>query len=206
MSFDELRNLDLENPGSWPFPVKLVASLLLVALVSGAGWYFDWQHQIDSLQRAQNKETELRQQFEIKQKRAANLADYQRQLDEMRKTFGAMLRQLPSRAEVSKLLVDISQTGLATGLEFDLFKPQTPQKREFYAELPVSITVHGSYEEFARFVSGVANLPRIVTLHDIEIKTAGKSKGDKNADDGTDLVMNLTAKTYWYLEEEDGKK
>lgn len=207
MSIDELRNLDLENPGSWPIAVKLVTVLVIIALISAGAWYFDWQHQMERLDRAKRKEAELKQQFEIKQKRAANLEAYEKQLAEMRRSFGAMLRQLPSRAEVSKLLVDVSQTGLSTGLKFDLFKPQNPVKQEFYAELPVSITVHGTYPEFARFVSGVANLPRIVTLHNIEISGSGNKGGkDGKPEDGSDLVMKLTAKTYWYLEEEDGKK
>lgn len=199
MDLEQFKNLDPNNPGAWPaLPKALLLVVVVVALVA-AGWYFDWQDQARRLERVAGKEKQLRQEFDIKQRRAANLDAYQNQLDEMRKTFGDMLRQLPSRAEVAKLLVDISQTGLSSGLEFQLFKPQSPITKEFYAELPVSIRVRGTYEEFAKFVSGVANLPRIVTLDGIDIK-----KGEKKAADGV-LTMDLTARTYWYLEEGDDK-
>ena len=125
MNLADLNELDLNNPGSWPSPVKAFVVVLILALVVAAGWWFDWRHQAEGLTRVQGQETELRQQFESKQRRAANLEAYERQLDEMRESFGAMLRQLPSRAEVSRLLVDISQTGLASGLEFELFKPES---------------------------------------------------------------------------------
>lgn len=197
MDLAELRELDLNQPGRWPQPVKLAAMVVVFSLVLAAGWYFDWQHQWQELQQTRARETELKQQFEHKQRLAANLNAYKKQLKDMEASFGAMLRQLPSRAEVAKLLVDISQTGLASGLEFELFKPLEPIRKEFYAELPVSIQVRGTYEEFARFVSAVANLPRIVTLHNISISREG-SPGSKNG--GTPLRMALRAKTYWYLE------
>lgn len=197
MDLAAYRELDLENPGGWPLPAKLVAMVLILALTVAGGWYFDWQNQLASLERVRAQEAELRQEFETKQKRSANLEAYEAQLAQMQESFGAMLRQLPSRAEVARLLVDISQTGLASGLEFELFKPMNPVRREFYAELPVTIRVRGSYHEFARFISGAANLPRIVTLHDIDIAAGGEKAA------AGELVMNLTAKTYWYLEEED---
>lgn len=195
MNLADLNELDLNNPGGWPAPAKAVAVVLILALVVAAGWWFDWRHQADALARVQGEESELRQQFEQKQRRAANLEAYERQLEEMRESFGAMLRQLPSRAEVSRLLVDISQTGLASGLEFELFKPESVVRREFYAELPVTIRVRGQYSEFARFVSGVANLPRIVTLDNVRVAPVGQEQGGE-------LVMNVTARTYWYLDEE----
>lgn len=201
MNLDDFRNLDTEDPGSWPPVVKAVALLLVVGLIVAGGWYFFWQDQMRELERVTGRERELRETFEIRQRRAANLEAYEAQLEEMRKTFGDMLRQLPSRAEVSKLLVDISQTGLSSGLAFDLFKPQDPITREFYAELPVEVQVKGGYHEFARFVSGVANLPRIVTLDDIEI-TLQQDGGNS----GQDLTMTLTARTYWYLDgDEEGE-
>jgi len=184
-------DLDINNAGNWPWPAKAVAIVLALALAVGAGWYFDWQNQLQELQSARQKEVSLRKEFESKHKRASNLEAYEKQLAEMRESFGSMLRQLPSKAEVSKLLDDITQTGLSAGLEFQLFQPKGEIKKEFYAELPVAIRVTGGYHELARFVSGVANLPRIVTLHDIVIQPT-KS--------GSKLQMSATAKTYRYLE------
>lgn len=193
MNLSDLQSLDMNDAANWPLPIKIAASLILLGAVVGAGWYLDWKQQDDELASLARKETQLRTTFEDRQKRAANLEAYEQQLAEMQTSFGAMLRQLPSRAEVSKLLVDISQAGLASGLEFELFKPESESKRDFYAELPVKIRVIGNYHQFARFVSGVANLPRIVTLHDISI-------GGKNSKTGK-LSMDLTAKTYWYLDD-----
>jgi len=196
MDLEQFRNLDMNNPGGWPMPVKAIALVLVFALTMGASWYFDWSKQLQRLEQAEAEERQLREEFELKQRRAASLEAYEAQLEEMQESFGAMLRQLPSRAEVSRLLVDVSQTGLGSGLEFELFRPQDPVRREFYAELPVNIRVNGGYREFAAFVSGVANLPRIVTLHDIAISRAGEDGDD-------DLVMELTARTYWYLQDEE---
>lgn len=200
MNLAELRELDLQQPGRWPLLVKVAAMIILFSLVLGAGWYFDWQHQWDQIEQARAREIDLKTQFEHKQRLAANLAIYQKQLKDMRASFGAMLRQLPSRAEVAKLLVDISHTGLASGLEFELFKPLDSIRKEFYAELPVSIQVRGTYQEFAQFVSDVANLPRIVTLHNIRISRDGSADEEPNKGAGTPLRMALSAKTYWYLE------
>jgi type IV pilus assembly protein PilO len=155
------------------------------------------------VQRAESEELDLRQQFETKQQRAANLDAYRGQLAEMERTFGAMLRQLPGKTEVPNLLVDISQTGLAAGLQEKLFQPSTEQSKGFYAELPIKIRLVGSYHQFGNFVSGIASLPRIVTLHDIEIKSERKD-GLKTSDGGfDDLVMDVTAKTYRYIEDEN---
>jgi type IV pilus assembly protein PilO len=191
MKLSDLNNLDIQDAANWPLPVKLAAAFLVFVLVVAGGWRFDWIDQAQRLERVAAEEAKLKQAFENRQRRAANLAAYEQQLTEMEASFGTMLRQLPSQADVPKLLVDISQTGLASGLEFELFKPQPEIKREFYAELPVSIRVHGNYHQLARFVSAVANLPRIVTLHNISIQQANKSGG---------LAMDLTAKTYWYLD------
>lgn len=190
-----LNELDLNEIGVWPWPAKIVVLVLVFALLVGAGWYFDWQHRHATLEQVEAEESELRHRFEIRQERAAALDDYRQQLEEMEESFGTMLRQLPSRVEVAGLLVDISQTGLASGLEFELFRPQQTREREFYAEMPIEIEVRGTYHQFGRFVSGVANLPRIVTLHDVEID---------DADDDGQLAMRATARTYWYLDEEEG--
>lgn len=201
MSMEQFRNLDPNRPGEWPLLVKALALLLVVALVSGAAWYFQWDGQKQRLDRVTAEERELRREFETKQRRAANLEAYEEQLAEMRESFGDMLRQLPSRAEVAELLTDISQTGRASGLDFELFRPQPDVVRDFYAERPVAIRVRGSYHQFAEFVSGVANLPRIVTIHDI---TVGEASRGNNSDEGDGKkTMTLTAKTYWYLDEEE---
>lgn len=189
----DLNNLDFNNIGSWPLPAKAIAIAMICAVVIGLVYWFDTQHQIQTLQDARNKEQTLKTVFEGKQSKAANLEVYKAQLDEMRQSFGAMLRQLPNKSEVADLLVDISQTGLASGLEFELFKPEPEIVKDFYAELPVTIRVNGTYHEFGAFISGVAALPRIVTLHNISIKPGNKRGG---------LVMEVTAKTYRYLEGE----
>ncbi|MCU7854635.1 MAG: type 4a pilus biogenesis protein PilO, partial [Candidatus Thiodiazotropha sp. (ex Lucinoma borealis)] len=147
----------------------------------------------------EKKELELRNTFETKQAKASNLEAYRKQLEEMKQSFGTMLRQLPDKTEVAELLVDVSQTGLAAGLEFELFKPQAEVPREFYAELPIELIVTGKYHEFGSFISGLAALPRIVTIHDIKIE-----RGDPK-EEGDDLLLKATAKTYRYLDEEEGQ-
>jgi len=194
MNFSDLNELDLNNIANWPLPARIAVIAMVFVAVLGLGYWLDIKDQRISLEKAESKETELRQTFETKAKKAANLAAYEQQLDEMRASFGAMLRQLPNKTEVAELLVDISQTGLASGLEFELFKPQGEVPREFYAELPISIRVKGDYHEFGNFISGVAALPRIVTVHDIEM-APGK--------DGGELTMDMLAKTYRYIDEEE---
>lgn len=197
MKLSDLNNLDLQDAANWPLPIKVAATVIVFVLVVAGGWYLDWREQANTLERVTAKEAELKQNFEIRQRRAVNLAAYEQQLVDMEASFGAMLRQLPSQADVPRLLEDVSQTGLASGLEFELFRPQAEIKREFYAELPVNIRVRGSYHQFARFISDVANLPRIVTLHDISIQQSGNTGG---------LTMDLLAKTYWYLDDAGAKK
>jgi type IV pilus assembly protein PilO len=159
------------------------------------------------LDRAEKREQELRLDFEKKQARAANLDAYKQQLAEMRESFGAMLQQLPNKTEVAELLVDVSQAGLSSGLEFELFQPTGEQPKEFYAELPIKLGVIGHYHEFGNFISQLAALPRIVTIHDISISPkTGRGGVRRGADAGEQgkrlLKMEATAKTYRYLEEE----
>jgi len=194
VDLSELNNLDFNDIGSWPLPVRVVAIILLCAGVLFAGYYFDIQHLREELATVQAKEAEFKQEFEGKQAKAVHLEAYKQQMREMEESFGTMLRQLPSKTEVAELLVDITQTGLASGLEFDLLRPQGEQPREFYAELPITLKVFGRYHEFGKFVSGVAALPRIVTLHDISISGGGGSG---------ELSMQATAKTYRYLDEQE---
>ena len=193
MNLSELNNLDINNIAGWPKPVRAVAIGLVLVTVLGLGYWFDVKDQRATLQQAETKEQELRQVFEVKAKKAANLEAYEQQLAEMKESFGAMLRQLPNKTEVAELLVDISQTGLAAGLEFELFKPQAEVPKEFYAELPISIRVKGDYHEFGSFISGVAALPRIVTVNDINIEPDKDGK----------LTMDILAKTYRYMDEEE---
>ncbi len=193
----DINDLDFSNIANWPFAARVFAIIMVAVAVLGLGYWFDIKDQQLRLDQVEMKESELKSAFEAKARKAANLEAYEQQLEEMRQSFGAMLRQLPNKTEVADLLVDVSQTGLASGLEFDLFKPQAEMPREFYAELPISIKVRGNYHEFGAFVSGVAALPRIVTLHDISILPPGK-----DAPSG-ELTMELTAKTYRYLEEDE---
>jgi len=187
-----LNELDLADVARWPTAARAVVILFLMGGVIFLGYWFHTKDQMVELESAEVKEAGLKVIFETKAKQAANLEAYELQLEEMRESFGAMLRQLPNQTEVADLLIDVSQTGLASGLEFELFQPRSEVPREFYAELPISIRVIGGYHEFGDFISGVAALPRIVTIHDVNISHAGGKLG-----------MNLTAKTYRYIEEND---
>ncbi len=190
---EQLQGLDPNNIGNWPLPVRVLIIGLVFCAVLVAGYYFDTQQQQEQMVRAQNIESGLRADFEKKQAKAVNLEAYKAQMLEMEESFGTMLRQLPSKTEVADMLVDITQTGLASGLEFELFKPLNEIRKDFYAELPISIKVNGSYHNLGKFVSGMAALPRIVTLHDIQLKS------DKSGV----LSMSATGKTYRYLDEEE---
>lgn len=196
MNFNEI-DWDIENAGRWPLPIKALLIGVCSLIVIGAWYYYDTQAQIDELDQVTSKEAELRTQFEAAQKKAANLDAYKSQLAEIERIFGDMLRQLPNKTQVPELLVDVSQTGLASGLEFELFKPVSENKKDFYAELPIDIRVVGTYEKFSAFVSGLASLPRIVTIHDVRISQKDASKPGR----GVDLVMDTQVKTYRYLDE-----
>jgi type IV pilus assembly protein PilO len=196
---DQLRTLDPRDVGRWPLPVRGFFIALIFVVVTAFAWYmFVWNDDRPILQKAEADELDLRAQFENKQQRAANLDAYKAQLGEMERSFGAMLRQLPGKTEVPNLLVDISQTGLAAGLQEKLFQPGTEKGNGFYAELPIRIKLVGSYHDFGNFVSGIAALPRIVTLHDISIAPVTPGKDYDN------LTMDVTAKTYRYIEDEGG--
>jgi len=193
MNISELNDLDFQDMGNWPMPAKALAIIVLCIVILFAGYWFDTKDQLAELERAEQKERKLKAEFKSNARKAANIDLYKQQMVDMKQSFGAMLKQLPSETEVAELLVDVSQTGLASGLEFDLFKVDNEVPLEFYAELPIRIRVAGEYHEFGSFVSGVAALPRIVTLHDFSIKP-GKEGGQ--------LVMEATAKTYRYIEED----
>jgi type IV pilus assembly protein PilO len=186
--------LDLQNPGAAPLPVKLVIVIAVCIGIFIGMWQWQVVPQRENLRKAEQQEIDLKNTFEAKQTKAANLDALKQQMQQMQVDFGEMLKQLPNQTEVAALLVDISQTGLAAGLEFELFKPGKETPSEFYAELPIEIRVAGTYHQFGEFISGMAALPRIVTAHNINID---RGKGSDK------LVMTTTAKTYRALEEEE---
>lgn len=193
---EELKSLDANDVGRWPLPFRVAVIIIVFLAVVGGGWYMIiLQDKAPQLAREQADEQTLRVSFENKQRKAANYDAYRAQLTQMEQSFGTMLRQLPGETEIPSLIVDISQTGLAAGLQEKLFQPQPEQPRDFYAEKPIKISLSGGYHEIANFVSGVAALPRIVTLHDIVITPDNQQSFDR-------LTMEVTAKTYRYLEEE----
>lgn len=193
---DELRSLDTSDPGRWPMPIRAGAVAIVFAAAVAMGIYvLVINQEMPGLRAAERQEIDLRAQFEDRQRKAANFDAYRAQLAEIERDFGAMLRQLPGKTEVPSLLVDISQTGLGAGLEEQTFTPMGEIQKDFYAELPIKLRYTGSYHELGNFVSGIAALPRIVTLHDISIKPVNNSNPD-------DLVLDVTAKTYRYLDEE----
>lgn len=193
---EELRALDVNDVGRWPFAFRAGVIGVVFAVVVGLGIYWTIiENKAPQLQRAQEDEKTLRIAFENKQRKAANYDAYKAQLAQMEQSFGTMLRQLPGKTEIPSLIVDISQTGLAAGLQEKLFQPQAEIPRDFYAEKPIKIRLSGGYHEIANFVSGIASLPRIVTLHNINITPDDKERYDR-------LSIEVTAQTYRYLDEE----
>lgn len=193
MNLDDLKKLDPKDIGSWPIIPKALALCGLFILILFAGYWFDWQNQLADLDSAKEKESQLRETFISKKKQAVNLDTYRRQLKDLEQAFGALIKQLPNKAEMDALLTDINQAGLGRGLEFELFRPASSETlSEFYAERPISIRVTGNYHDLGAFASDVSRLPRIVTLNDINI-TPG-SQG---------LTMSAVAKTYRYLDESE---
>jgi type IV pilus assembly protein PilO len=196
---DELRALDMQEPGRWPLPFRAAAIGIVLVIVAALGiWQFVVKSEVPDLDQARRDEEGLRQSFETKQRKAANFDDYLDQLATIDRDFSTMLSQLPGETEVDNLLEDISQTALAAGLDVRLFEPSAEINKEFYAELPFKLRYLGSYHELARFVSDVAGLSRIVTLHDIKI-TPNSIEGEEQ------LQFDVTAKTYRYLGDEDSE-
>lgn len=195
---EQLRQLDPNDPGRWPGPYRFGAiGLILIVAVAVGAYFLAWKPKKPELDQARAEETQLLQTLEAKARKAANLDAYKAQLQEMEQSFGAMLRQLPNKTEVPNLLVDISQSGTASGLEQKLFQPAQQINKDFYAELPIKIRLQGSFHSIGAFVSGIAALPRIVTLHDLEITRVGKDAAFDQ------LQLDVTAKTYRYLDEEE---
>jgi type IV pilus assembly protein PilO len=195
MTLNDLRRLDPKKIGSWPILPKLGVLFITLVLIVAASWWFDWQHQIEGINQEKVKEEGLRKTFLTKKSEAINLPAYQKQLEDIEKQFGALLKQLPGRAEMDALLTDINQAGLGRGLQFELFKPAAQEtRRDFYAELPISIKVTGNYHDMGAFASDIGKLSRIVTLENISLASAGKGGG---------LALDALAKTFRYLDDEE---
>ena len=193
---EELKSLDVNDVGRWPLLFRAaVIGIVFLAVTFLGVWFMIVQDKAPLLERAEQEEQDLRLSFENKQRKAANYDAYKAQLEQIEQSFGTMLRQLPGETEIPSLIVDISQTGLAAGLQEKLFVPQPEIPKDFYAEKPIKIRLTGSYHEIGNFVSGIAALPRIVTLHNIDITP-------ENADSFDSLSMEVTAQTYRYLDEE----
>ena len=192
---EDFRTLDPRDPGAWPLAPRIVVLVgMFLALLFVAGW-FGWQSQYEELDIKRQEEVRLKDDWLNKKKQAVNLDEYRNQLAEIERSFGALLKQLPNAAEMESLLVDINQAGLGRGLQFELFKPGVEVVKDFYAELPITVNLTGSYHDFGSFAGDVAKLPRIVTLNDIIIPPAGKS--------GEALMLVTTAKTFRYLDESE---
>jgi len=193
MTFDDLRSLNPRDIGSWPALPKLGALFILLLLLVFAGYWFDWQNQLDELARDRAKEQDLRTAFLDKKKQAVNLEAYRKQLAEIEESFGEMLKQLPNKSEMEALLTDINQAGLGRGLQFELFRPAPAETRsEFYAELPITIKLAGNYHDIGAFASDISQLSRIVTLNDIALSTSKAG-----------LTLDAVAKTFRYLDESE---
>jgi type IV pilus assembly protein PilO len=195
MTLNDLKRLDPKKIGSWPILPKLGVLFITLALIVAASYWFDWQHQIEGINQEKVKEEGLRKTFLTKKSEAINLPAYQKQLEDIEKQFGALLKQLPGRSEMDALLTDINQAGLGRGLQFELFKPAAQEtRRDFYAELPISIKVTGSYHDIGAFASDIGKLSRIVTLENIALASAGKGSG---------LALDALAKTFRYLDDDE---
>jgi type IV pilus assembly protein PilO len=196
MTLDDIRRLNIRDAGNWPLLPKIVILGVLFFLILVAGAFFDWRDQFEALDKAQDEEIKLREAYASKKAKAVNLDLYVQQLKEIEQSFGALLKQLPNKSEMDALLTDINQAGLGRGLQFELFRPATQERMaDFYAELPISVRITGNYHDMGAFASDVAQLPRIVTLNDVGIVN----------DKGT-LIMEATAKTFRYLDEEEVAK
>ena len=203
MKLDDFNNIDFNNAGSLPAAVKAVLLAAIFVVILALGYYFLWTDAFASLDTAKAKEEELRKTFLDKQAQAVNLAGYKQQMVEIEKTFGALLKQLPDKSQMDGLLTDINQAGLGRGLEFELFKPGQETQAEFYAEMPISIKVLGTYHDLGAFATDISKLSRIVTLNDISVSTGKDGKEAKSNSSDVVLVMEATARTYRYLDADE---
>ena len=190
---DDFRDLNPNDPGAWPLIPRLALLVGLLVLLIAAGWWFLWSDQMLDLESKQKEEETLKQQYLDKKRQAVNLDLYIEQLAEIDRSFGALLKQLPNKAEVEALLIEVNQAGLGRGLQFDLFRPGGEQVREFYAELPIAVKINGGYHDIGAFAADIGKLPRIVTLNNISIAPGA----------GGILVLDATTKTFRYLDQEE---
>ncbi|TDI76815.1 MAG: pilus assembly protein PilO [Betaproteobacteria bacterium] len=196
---EEINQLNTKNPGSWPLVIKVGVLVILLMAIVTAGYFLDWQKQWESLDQAEAEEVKLKETYLVKKKDAVNLDVLRLQLKDIELSLGALLKQLPHKSEMDALLIDINHAGLGRGLQFELFKPAASEIiSEFYAELPITLRVTGNYHDIGAFASDISQLPRIVTLNNISITPNTKTKEG--------LVMNATAKTFRYLDEEETEK
>jgi len=206
MKLADFTNIDFKNTGSLPSPVKVVLLLVLLTILVAAGYWFFWKPALEQLEVSRNKEAQLRKVFLDKKKQAINLEAYRKQLEEVDRTFGEMLKQLPDKSQMAALLTDINQVGLARGLEFELFKPGKEVVGDFYAELPIQLKVLGNYHDLGGFAEDISRLPRIVTLNDVvitKVSAAKKSRSGPVSEDKSALMLEAVAKTYRYLDAEE---
>lgn len=192
----QFRNLNPRDVGAWPAAPRIAALLGLFVVILAAGWWFEWNDQLDTLATRQQDEQKLRLEFVAKKTQAVNLDLYTQQLSEIDRSFGALLKQLPNKAEVESLLIEINQSGMGRGLQFELFKPGSEIVKDFYAELPINVRLTGTYHDFGAFAGDIGRLSRIVTLNNVSITSNPQAK------DGT-LVLDAVTKTFRYLDEEE---
>ena len=200
MRLEDFNNIDIKNAGNLPLPVKGVLLLVLLVMMLGAGYWFVWSPASEDLDKARDKESELRKVFLDKKLQSINLEAYKEQMVEIERTFGALLKQLPDKSQMDALLTDINQAGLARGLEFELFKPGKEVIGDFYAEMPVQIKVVGNYHDLGAFATDVSKLSRIVTLNDLKVAPVTAKGSNNEPADTSRLVMETVAKTYRYLD------
>ncbi len=193
---EDFRGLNPNDVGSWPVAPRIAVLVTLFVALIGAGWWFVWQDQIDALDGKRNEEVKLKDEFLNKKRQAVNLDLHIQQLNEIDRSFGALLKQLPNKAEVEALLIEINQSGMGRGLQFELFKPGQELVKDFYAELPISVRLTGNYHDFGAFAGDIGRLSRIVTLNNLSINVNAQSK------DGS-LVLDAVTKTFRYLDEEE---
>lgn len=199
---EDFRRLNNNDPGTWPVVPKITILVGVFLVIAALGWYFVWQDQLNTLGAAEAKEQKLKEEYLDKKRLAVNLDLYRQQLEEIDKSFGALLKQLPNRNEVESLLVEVNQAGLGRGLQFELFKPAAEVVKDFYAELPITVKINGTYHDLGAFAADVAKLPRIVTLNNINISLPAGGK-DGGAQNSGRLVMDMQVKTFRYLDEEE---
>ncbi|MEC5384567.1 type 4a pilus biogenesis protein PilO [Uliginosibacterium sp. H3] len=193
---NDFRQIDPNDPGVWPVAPRVVVLAVVFIVTIGCAWWFDWSTQLETLDQRKEEEVKLKDEWLGKKRQAVNLDEYKRQLADIDRQFGALLKQLPNRSEMEALLVDVNQAGRGRGLQFELWKPGTESVREFYAELPIALRVTGTYSDLGNFAADVAKLPRIVTLRDIVVESAGANG----------LKMDASAVTYRYLDDEEVAK